>query len=71
VRAWRLLELGELVTLDAGDGIVALDGERELPAHGEAHARVTAGGPRLVDVRRVLELTALAEANVALGAERR
>jgi predicted polyphosphate/ATP-dependent NAD kinase len=71
VRAWRLMELGELVTLDAGDGIVALDGERELPAHGEAHARVTAGGPRLVDVRRVLELTALAEANVALGAEHR
>ena len=71
VRAWRLVELGEIVTLDVGDGIVALDGERELPAHGEAEVRVTAGGPRLVDVRRVLELTAVAEADVAVGAERR
>jgi predicted polyphosphate/ATP-dependent NAD kinase len=57
VRRWRRLDLDEEVTLDAGDGIVALDGERELPTHGPAVARVTAGGPRLVDVRRVMELT--------------
>jgi predicted polyphosphate/ATP-dependent NAD kinase len=71
VREWRLVELGEAVTLNVGDGIVALDGERELPAHGEAEVRVTAAGPRLVDVRRVLELTALAETDAAVGAERR
>lgn len=68
VRAWRPLELGEPVTLDVGDGIVALDGERELPAHGEAEVRVTAGGPRLVDVRRVLELSVLADPDVAVAA---
>jgi predicted polyphosphate/ATP-dependent NAD kinase len=68
VRECRLLALGEAVTLDVGDGIVALDGERELTAHGEATARVTAGGPRLVDVRRVLELAAAGEADpVARG----
>jgi predicted polyphosphate/ATP-dependent NAD kinase len=71
VRGWRLVELGEPVTLEVGDGIVALDGERELPAHGEAEVRVTAGGPRLVDVHRVLELTALAGVDAAVGAARR
>ena len=70
VRACRLLRMGEPVVLDVGDGIVALDGERELPAHGEVEVRVTAGGPRLVDVRRVLELSALAEVDAAVGAER-
>jgi hypothetical protein len=60
--------LGEWVTLDVEGGIVALDGERELPAYDAARARVTAGGPRLVDVRRVLELAAAGEADpVARG----
>ena len=54
VRACRLLALGEEVVLPAGAGIVALDGERELPCRGRVAARVTAGGPRLVDVRRAL-----------------
>jgi predicted polyphosphate/ATP-dependent NAD kinase len=58
VRACRQLEPGEEVTLDAGGGTIALDGERELPARGPAVARVTLGGPRLVDVRRVLAATA-------------
>ncbi|HVS44740.1 MAG TPA: ATP-NAD kinase, partial [Candidatus Dormibacteraeota bacterium] len=70
VRACRLLRMGEPVVLDVGDGIVALDGERELPAHGEVEVRVTAGGPRLVDVRRVLELSARAVVDAAVGAER-
>jgi predicted polyphosphate/ATP-dependent NAD kinase len=69
VRECRVLALGEQVTLDVAGGIVALDGERELPAHGEASVRVTARGPRLVDVRRVLELTARAEAGAVREGE--
>jgi predicted polyphosphate/ATP-dependent NAD kinase len=69
VRECRLLALGEWVTLDVEGGMVALDGERELPAHGAARARVTAGGPRLVDVRRVLELTAASDAEAVAQGE--
>ena len=58
VRECRPLAFGEEVVLPAGRGIVALDGERELPCRGRVTARVTAGGPRLVDVRRVLALAA-------------
>ena len=54
VRQVRTLALGEEVALPAKGGIVALDGERELACRGPAAARVTAGGPRLVDIRRVL-----------------
>lgn len=54
VRECRLLALGEEVGLPGETGIVALDGEREIPCRGRVTARVTAGGPRLVDVRRVL-----------------
>jgi predicted polyphosphate/ATP-dependent NAD kinase len=54
VTRWRRLALGEEVELDAGAGTVALDGERELPAHGTARARVTRGGPLVVDVRAAL-----------------
>ncbi|MGH7748890.1 MAG: NAD(+)/NADH kinase, partial [Candidatus Dormibacteria bacterium] len=39
VRECRVLGLGEQVSLDVGNGIVALDGEREMPAHGEARVR--------------------------------
>lgn len=56
VRSYRLLALGEEVVLPGEAGIVALDGERELPCRGRVTARVTAGGPRLVDVRRVLTM---------------
>ena len=58
VRSHRMLALGEEVALPGTDGIVALDGERELPFRGRVTARVTADGPRLVDVRRVLALAA-------------
>jgi predicted polyphosphate/ATP-dependent NAD kinase len=71
VRECRVLVLGESVTLDVAGGMVALDGERELPAHGEASVRVTSRGPRLVDVRRVLEVTAHAEAGAVREGELR
>lgn len=58
VRECRRVGLGEAVALDLEQGIVALDGERELPVHGGAIATVTGRGPRLVDIRRVLQLTA-------------
>jgi predicted polyphosphate/ATP-dependent NAD kinase len=59
VRRWRLLELGEPVTLAAGEGAtVALDGERELTVDGAATAAVTRNGPRLVDIRATLHAAA-------------
>jgi predicted polyphosphate/ATP-dependent NAD kinase len=59
VRRWRLLELGEPVTLAAGGGAtVALDGERELTIDGAATAAVTRNGPRLVDIRATLHAAA-------------
>lgn len=54
VTRWRRLALGEEVDLAAGTGTVALDGERELPARGTARARVTGGGPLVVDVRAAM-----------------
>ncbi|HYT26977.1 MAG TPA: NAD(+)/NADH kinase [Actinomycetota bacterium] len=55
VAGWRLLELGEPVTLGGG-GTVALDGERELALDldGSAIAAVTLTGPRVVDIRATL-----------------
>jgi predicted polyphosphate/ATP-dependent NAD kinase len=54
VRSWRRLALEEEVVLESAGGTVALDGERELPAHGPAIARVTECGPWVVDVRAAL-----------------
>ncbi len=54
IRAWRPLELGEDVWLEAGGGTIALDGERELVAPGRVCARVSRSGPRVVDIRAVL-----------------
>jgi len=58
VRDVRVLALGEEVILHAEGGIVALDGERELHSSIPVVARVTAAGPRVVDVRRVLARSA-------------
>jgi predicted polyphosphate/ATP-dependent NAD kinase len=54
VARWRPLALDEEVTLDVGDGTIALDGERQLRVRGDARARVTRGGPVVVDIRGVL-----------------
>jgi len=54
IRNWRPLALGEDVWLEAGEGTVALDGERELTAPGRVRARVCRSGPLVVDVRAVL-----------------
>lgn len=54
IRYWRPLALGENVSLEAGVGTLALDGERELTAPGWVCARVSRSGPRVVDVRAVL-----------------
>jgi predicted polyphosphate/ATP-dependent NAD kinase len=54
VSGWRPLALGEEVSLNVGEGIVALDGERQLSVHGNALARVTRAGPVVVDIRAAL-----------------
>jgi len=56
IRAWRVLPLGEDVSMGTGAGTLALDGERELSAPGRVVARVTRSGPRVVDVKAVLAL---------------
>jgi predicted polyphosphate/ATP-dependent NAD kinase len=54
IAGWRPLALGEEVTLDVGEGIIALDGERQLSVDGSARARVTRAGPFVVNIRAVL-----------------
>lgn len=54
VRRWRRLELEEPVPLGEGPGTIALDGERELGVDGATAAKVTRGGPWLVDIREAL-----------------
>lgn len=59
VADWRRLELDERVSLGAGAGTVALDGERELLVRdGPATAAVTRTGPRVVDIRATLRAAA-------------
>lgn len=57
VRAWRVLELGSEVELPPTGGTIALDGEREFPHNAPAVARVTSGGPVVVDVPATLAAT--------------
>jgi len=57
VRAWRKVGLGEVVTLAlAAQGVVALDGERELEVSPDRpwEAAVQPDGPRVVDVPAAL-----------------
>ncbi|HEV8650834.1 MAG TPA: NAD(+)/NADH kinase [Actinomycetes bacterium] len=68
VASWRLLALGEPVTLGGGARTVALDGERELAVDGGASAAVTLTGPRVVDIRATL--AAAAGSGGAEGARR-
>ncbi len=60
VRECRTLAVGESVELERAAGSIALDGERELVAKPSQHiaVRLTFDGPRVVDVRRALDLAA-------------
>ncbi len=66
VAAHRRLRVGDVVDVDASSGVLALDGERELPLRSGARVqiRLTDRGPRLVDIgealRRAVELGILA-----------
>lgn len=57
IAAWRTLALDEEVSLDVGDGTIALDGERQLSGCGDVRVRVTRTGPVVVDIRGVLAAT--------------
>jgi hypothetical protein len=56
VAAYRRLRVGDLVDVDARGGVLALDGERELPlrAGERIQIRLTDRGPRLVDIGEAL-----------------
>ena len=56
VRSFRVLEVGETVTVETPHGTVAVDGEREIEFCGTdpPTVRLTADGPRCVDVTAVL-----------------
>ncbi len=53
----RSLSIGDIVTVEPGRNILALDGEREVPLGpaDRAEVRLTADGPWLVDVRQAME----------------
>lgn len=66
VREWRQLEPDQPVELTPGGGVVALDGEKEheLRPDGRVTVRLTARGPRLVEIRRTIDAAARAGAFV-------
>ena len=55
VAAFRTIEMGETVGLPAGEGCLALDGEREIERrHGEEVAVRLVPGPLTIDVDAVM-----------------
>lgn len=55
VRRWRLLRPGEEVEVEADQGVLALDGEREIELRGREYGvRLLDDGPWVVDVETVL-----------------
>ncbi|HZR00961.1 MAG TPA: NAD(+)/NADH kinase [Chloroflexota bacterium] len=60
IRDWSYLAPDEPVELAPGRGVVALDGEREWELAGDARVTVTLrrDGPRVVEIRRTIELAA-------------
>ena len=66
VESRRLAPGDEVVIRRAEPGVLALDGEREieLPAGATVRVRLDADGPRVVDVRRAIEVAARAGAFV-------
>jgi len=66
VESRRLAPGDEVVIRRAEPGVLALDGEREmeLPAGATVRVRLDANGPRVVDVRRAIEVAARAGAFV-------
>ncbi|MBO0893928.1 MAG: NAD(+)/NADH kinase [Acidimicrobiales bacterium] len=60
VRSWAPLRSGQVEHLDAGAGVLSLDGEREIELDGgpAPTVRLRPDGPRCVDVHRALALAA-------------
>lgn len=57
VRSHRVIELGESVELEVGQGTIALDGEREFETRvGQVTVRLSQDGPWVVSVSRALEV---------------
>jgi hypothetical protein len=62
VRAWSVLALDETLEIAPGGGVIALDGEREHELAANASVRITLrrDGPRLVEIRRTIDVAARA-----------
>lgn len=62
VADWRPLRVGEQIEVTTRQGVVAVDGEREIELHGGAAAtvRLRADGPRCVDVTAAMAQAARA-----------
>lgn len=62
VRGWKPLPADETVLAETTNGVIAVDGEREIELVGgpPATVRLRSDGPRCVDVRRVLATAASA-----------
>jgi len=62
VREWRRIAPGEAIELTPAGGVIAFDGEKEHELGRAARVAVTLSleGPRIVEIRRTLDLAARA-----------
>jgi len=57
VKAWRKIEVGEPLTVDPEESVIALDGEREIEVTRESRFRIilSQDGPRVIEVGPTLQ----------------
>jgi len=57
VKAWRKIEVGEPLTVDPEESVIALDGEREIEVTRESRFRIilSQDGPRVIEVGQTLQ----------------
>ncbi len=60
IASFRRIAIGEAIRFDPEPGVVAFDGEKEheIPPNAHATVSVSMSGPRLVDIRRTIDVAA-------------